>query len=301
LNTTRRLGHRRGDPAGGSARQYALGVSHHARQAALGNRCQLLSEDAGRQAAGLVSYGGALASMSSSTLPACANFTATKLRGPMHPARIALFLLALALSAADVAAAGPALAPERSGCHFSGTTINAGPGGRVFFRSTAEIDRIFLCSYRTGHRTRLGTDDCLNSIEVELTRFSRRFLAVDLLSCGPGGSVSTLDVRRTRDGRRIRRVRAVPAPPFMPGAFMRVTDLVLRGDGALAWIVEIRDTETASPRYQVRTSLRGTGSTLVAEGADIASGSLALGGSTLYWTQAGVPQSTSLGASLAAG
>lgn len=206
-------------------------------------------------------------------------------------------MLSLAVATSDVAAAAPA----RSGCTLSGTTINAGPGGRVFFHSTRETDRIFLCSYRTARRTPLGTDDCFNSIEVELTRFSRRLLAVGLLSCGPGGSVSTIDVRRTRDGRRIRRVRAVPAPPFMPDAFMRLTDLVLRGDGALAWIVEIRDTAAASPRYQVRASLRGTGSTLLTEGADIASGSLALAGSTLYWTQAGAPQSASLEASLAAG
>ena len=225
----------------------------------------------------------------------------TKLREAVRPACVALVMLALALAASNVAAAAPGLAPKRSGCHFSGITIDAGPGGRVFFRSTREIDRIFLCSYRTSRRTRLGTDDCFNSIEVELTRFSRRLLAVGLLSCGPGGSVSTLDVRRTRDGRRIRQLQAVPAPPFMPGALMRVTDLVLRGDGALAWIVEIRDSATTSPRYQVRTSLRGTESTLLAEGADIASGSLALAGSTLYWSQAGAPQSSVLGASLAAG
>jgi hypothetical protein len=212
----------------------------------------------------------------------------------VRPARLALLALALALPATDVAAAAPGLAPGRSGCHFSGTTINAGPGGRVFFRPTREIDRIFLCSYRTSRRTPLGTDDCFNSIEVELTRFSRRLLAVGLVSCGPGGTVSTLDVRRTRDGRRIRRVQAVPAPPFMQGALMRVTDLVLRGDGALAWIVEIRDAATASPRYQVRTSLGGRASMLLAESADIAPGSLALAGSTLYWTQAGAPQSSVL-------
>ena len=227
-------------------------------------------------------------------------YARTKLPDVVRPACLALFTLALALAASDVAAA-PGLAPGRAECHRSGTTIDAGPGGRVFFRSTREIDRISLCSYRTGRRTPLGTDDCFNAIEVELTRFSRRLLAVGLLSCGPGGSVATLDVRRTRDGRRIRRVRGVPAPPFMPGALMRVTDLVLRGDGALAWIVEIRDTATAPPRYQVRTSLAGRASTLLAEGADIAPGSLALARSTLYWTQAGAPQSSVLGTSLAAG
>jgi hypothetical protein len=209
-------------------------------------------------------------------------------------------MLVLGLAASDVAAAAPGSAPGRPGCHLTGTTIDAGPGGRVFIRATREIDRVLLCSYRTGRRTPLGTDDCFNSIEVELTRFSRRLLAVGLLSCGPGGSVATLDVRRTRNGRRIRRVRAVPAPPFLPGALMRLTDLVLRGDGALAWIVETRDTATAPPRYQVRTSLGGSESTLLAEGADIAPGSLALARSTLYWTQAGAPRSSALESALSA-
>jgi hypothetical protein len=218
----------------------------------------------------------------------------------VRSARLVIFTLALTLAASDAAAAAPGLASGRPDCHLSGTTIDAGPGGRVFFRPTREIDRVFLCSYRTGRRTPLGTDDCFNSIEVELTTFSRRLLAVALSSCGSGGSVATLDVRRTRDGRRIRRVRAVPAPPFMPGALIRVTDLVLRDDGALAWIVEIRDTATASPRYQVRTSLGGRASTLLAEGADIAPGSLARARSTLYWTQAGAPRSSTLGTALSA-
>lgn len=172
-------------------------------------------------------------------------------------------------------------------CRTAGTTIDGGPGGRVFARRTDEIDRVFLCSYRTRRRTQIGTDDCLNSVQVDQTRFTRRLLAVDLFSCGPGGAVSTFDVRRTGDGRRIRRVRT----PLIPDAIQNATDMVLRGDGALAWILEIRDTPSAPPRYEVRASVSGTASTLVAAGADIAPGSLARAGSTLYWTQAGAPRS----------
>jgi hypothetical protein len=87
----------------------------------------------------------------------------------------------------------------------------------------------------------------------------------------------------------------------MPGAVSDVTDLVLRGDGALAWIVEIRNTVDSGPRYQVRASLGGTVSTLVSEGGDIVPGSLALAGSTLYWTQAGTPHSTRLPGQVSAG
>jgi hypothetical protein len=44
----------------------------------------------------------------------------------------------------------------------------------------------------------------------------------------------------------------------------------------------------------VRSSLSGGASTVLAEGGDIAAGSLALAGSTLYWTQGGLPRSASL-------
>lgn len=206
----------------------------------------------------------------------------------MLPALSLVGLLVVALSAD-----GPEAANGAPGdCRTAGSTIDAGASARVFTRPTSEIDRIFICSFRTGRRTQIGTDDCLNSIQVDRVRFTRHLVAVDLFSCGPGGAVSTLDVRRARDGVRIRRVPAVPASPFMPGAIINATDLVLRRDGALAWIVEIRDTPSAPPRYQVRGSANGTASTLLAEGADVSPGSLAQGRSVLYWTQAGVPRST---------
>jgi hypothetical protein len=191
-----------------------------------------------------------------------------------------------------VGAAGSAAAPDRAaGCLTSGRTIDAGPGGRVFYRRTRDPDRVYLCSYRTGRRTPIGWDDCFNAAEVQLTRFSRRFLAVDTFSCGPGGTASALDLRRTRDGRRVRRVAAAPSAP---GSLADVTDLVLRGNGTMAWIVERRDSPTAPPRYELRRSGSGASSSVLAQGVDIAPGSLALAGSTLYWTQAGTAHSAPL-------
>lgn len=202
----------------------------------------------------------------------------------------ALLLLALLLLAPG--AGGTEAAAQRSpACVTSGRTIDAGSGGRVFYRPTRDPDRVYLCSYRTGRRTPIGWDDCFNAAEVQLTRFSRRLLAVDTLSCASGGTVSTLDMRRTRDGRRLRRVAAAP---FVPGRLAEVTDLVLRGDGTMAWIVELRDSAMSPPSYELRRSGAGTASALLALGADIAPGSLALAGSTLYWTQAGAPRSAPL-------
>jgi hypothetical protein len=44
----------------------------------------------------------------------------------------------------------------------------------------------------------------------------------------------------------------------------------------------------------VRASVSGRVGRLIAEGADIRARSLALAGSTLYWTQAGAPRSAAL-------
>jgi hypothetical protein len=191
-----------------------------------------------------------------------------------------------------VGAAGSVAAPGRAAsCATTGRTIDAGPAGRVFYRRTRDPDRVYLCSYGTERRTPIGWDDCFNAAEVQLTRFSRRFLAVDTFSCGPGGTASRLDLRRTRDGRRIRRVAAAPS---VPGSLGDVTDLVLRGDGTMAWIVELRDSPTSPPRYELRRSESGSSSSVLAQGGDLAPGSLALAGSTLYWTQAGTPRSAPL-------
>ncbi|MGH9918717.1 MAG: hypothetical protein ACRD6W_07610 [Nitrososphaerales archaeon] len=68
------------------------------------------------------------------------------------------------------------------------------------------------------------------------------------------------------------------------------TAIVVKSDGAVAWIT---DTVQTKDRYQVHT-LDRTGERVLAVGSDIAPHSLALAGSTLYWTQGGKPFSASL-------
>ena len=202
--------------------------------------------------------------------------------------------LLVLLAAAPVAFAATRTGRDRpAGCRSAGHTIDAGPGGRVYFRPTGDPDRVFFCSQRTGRRAALGWDDCSNAAEVQVVRVGRRFLALDLFSCGPGGTASAIDLRRTGDGRRVRRLAATPGPATA-GALADVTDLVLRADGALAWIVELRDSPSSPPRYELRRALRGAAAELVAQGPDIAPGSLALAGSTLYWMQGGTPRSSPL-------
>lgn len=112
-----------------------------------------------------------------------------------------------------------------------------------------------------------------------------------------GGSMfAVVVVRDLRTGRVLHRVPtgtpSVPDPSHVGvGA---VVALVVKSDGAVAWIVENlkRSTETLS-FYEVH-ELEKAGGGVLASGTDIGPRSLALAGSTLYWTQSGKPFSAML-------
>lgn len=67
--------------------------------------------------------------------------------------------------------------------------------------------------------------------------------------------------------------------------------LVVKSDGAVAWIASL--VGEGQHGYEVH-AVDKTGSRLVASGTSIDPRSLALAGSTLYWTQGGVPMSAPL-------
>jgi hypothetical protein len=91
-----------------------------------------------------------------------------------------------------------------------------------------------------------------------------------------------------RSGRVLHRVpTGVTNPPAharFVGAGPTVA-IVVKGDGSVAWIVY---TDQHASEYQVH-ALDKNGERVLATGSDIAPGSLALAGSTLYWTQGGKP------------
>ena len=182
-------------------------------------------------------------------------------------------------------------------------TLDGGPAGQIYVAAgtsqrDGEQDRVYLCSYRSRRRAPIGVDDCFNASGVELTRFAGKLLGIDYSTCTPGGTTASIVVRRTRTGRRLRRVD--PAPDIAlrtDGAVLTVvdvTDLVVRADGALAWIVRVDNPASGPAGYQVRSSSKGTGDQMEAQGDDIAPRSLALAGSTLYWTQGGAARSAAL-------
>lgn len=95
-------------------------------------------------------------------------------------------------------------------------------------------------------------------------------------------------VRDLRTGRVLH--SASVESPEPAEANVQTTAIVVKADGAVAWIVE---TPKSAAEFQLH-ALDSSGSRLVASGSDIAPGSLALAGNTLYWTQGARAMSTTL-------
>jgi len=105
-------------------------------------------------------------------------------------------------------------------------------------------------------------------------------------------------VRDLRTGRVLRREpTGMPVNPGLEENFGvgPVRAIVLKSDGSVAWIADARGAEgrPSEGGYQVHAS-DASGGRLLATGEDIEPDSLALAGSTIYWTQAGRPSSASL-------
>jgi hypothetical protein len=106
-------------------------------------------------------------------------------------------------------------------------------------------------------------------------------------STGPG--VSVIIVRDLRTDKTLHKEDTGSAPKPYP-SIGAATIIVVKSDGAVAWIAKVR---AEAGTYQVH-AVDGSGARLLASGADIEPDSLALAGSTLYWIQDGKPEVATL-------
>lgn len=150
------------------------------------------------------------------------------------------------------------------------------------------------CVY--GHRrpVLLGVDNegCVGSAEscgggVERLTLSGTVAAYE---AGQGADYHVV-ARDLRSGRILRRALAGARPGIGPA-----TAIVTTSSGSLAWIVEVEEeneTTKAPAVYEVRAADK-SGVRVLASGTGIVPSSLALAGSTVYWTQDGKAASTVL-------
>jgi hypothetical protein len=154
--------------------------------------------------------------------------------------------------------------------------------------------RIHGCAY--GHKSFLLGQEVEECSGVPCGGVRRDVLNGPLVAYeeGSGGEATNtylVVVRNLRTGQIIRRLPtgtpAMPRPSWV--GIGPTTAIVIKSDGAVAWIVE-----TGYPtEYQVH-AVDKSGNRVLASGIDIDPSSLALAGSTLYWTQGDQPFSASL-------
>lgn len=192
--------------------------------------------------------------------------------------------VAIAVALAAVTPPAQAAAAPREACFPSGArTLEASTRARVFsLRRRGGARPVFACLYATGRRVRLGDRvECAGQAARDV-HLAGRFVGFIAEFCPtPGGSGTSLGLVDLRRG-PVRLVSGL----FAFGA--GVTDFVLRANGSAAWIEQPEVGAPASAPLRVVKRDAG-GRTLLASGTDIDSSSLALAGSTVYWTQGGVP------------
>ncbi|HEY1360384.1 MAG TPA: hypothetical protein VGF21_18930 [Thermoleophilaceae bacterium] len=158
--------------------------------------------------------------------------------------------------------------------------LNIGDSGEFFPFS-------YACLYSTGKRFELGRnwDDEL----VETPRLTAPYVAWASVGCGNVTCQSAVEVADLRVGKVVKNLPATTGG--LPGNSNRVTDMVLKPNGSLAWIVDI-GSSVGSDRQVV--AVDSAGRRLLDSGGNIDPESLTLSGSTLSWTESGASRSASL-------
>jgi hypothetical protein len=162
---------------------------------------------------------------------------------------------------------------------------------------------VYACAY--GHRlSRLGfSPDCGASSSgcagVEHPVLTGPVVAYESFSIieqrfppGEGKRTFLVVVRDLRSGRVLRQVPTGSSTKPARVGIGPVSALVLKSDGAVGWIAA-NEAGASSGKYEVHAA-DATGARLLASGPGIEPGSLALGGSTLFWARSGQAASSLL-------
>lgn len=213
---------------------------------------------------------------------------------------LVIFVLVALLATVPVSAATHHRAPGE--CTAAHRFLLTADGHAVVYSHNFQV---FGCAVGTGHTYHLGeTPECGQLVhcivpERELMPLAGTVVAYAEEYNGSGllgenyswfvvvrGLRTGRVVHRLPTGVRIQHTRGVGNGP--------ATAIVVKGDGAVAWITNNWEKPgKAPPYYEVHAADRN-GTRLLAGGSDIEPNSLALAGTTLYWTKGGKPLSAPL-------
>ena len=187
--------------------------------------------------------------------------------------------------------------------------VTADPQAEIFEASTPggfpEYLDVFGCAYGRTKAYRLGIPPACGApvcqgVKHELLAGS--IVAYESFFTSEGEGRWYVVVRDLRNGRLLRHLATgVPLKHKLNFAGVGpIVGLVAKPNGSVAWIAE--DFERSAPststseeaRYYDVYASDKSGTRLLASGLNVSPSSLALGGSTVYWTQGGQPTSAVL-------
>ena len=194
-------------------------------------------------------------------------------------------MLVLGSLAATVAIALPEARSARTpACPTTGVTIAANEHIRVYRRGSSKSYTAYACATKTGRVRKLGSFD-LEGGGARLFRIAGTRVAFDDLDCS-GGSAGCIGAVRVVDVKSGARRAAGNAT----GTGI-ARDLELTRTGAVAWT---RAPASGQPDPGEVRKLDADGEVVLDAGPDLDKESLAVSGSTLYWTRGGAPRSAQL-------
>jgi hypothetical protein len=200
----------------------------------------------------------------------------------------ALGTLAVVTLLMTSSAAGARVRPAKdTNCPSGKHALVADAQAEVYETGGGAEREIFACAYAGGRTYALGpkpegTPEGGGGVAPDTVTLTGAVVAYEKFGVRTEGpSYWRVIVRNLRSGRVLHRL------PSMGGF---VWSLVVKSDGSVAWIVNTR----GQPLEYSVVSAGKTGIRTLASGLDVAPSSLALAGSTLYWTQDGKPFSAVL-------
>jgi hypothetical protein len=211
----------------------------------------------------------------------------------------------LALAGASVAASQGAarMAKTRVPCRPAAGTATVAHSARARIFTDAKTGNYYACLYKNGHPRLLST---IEHWEYEMPRFSGSYVAFVAFAESSNAYVGVLNmstgrIRRFREDQEVAPIKLEPsqcpsAVPDCNAVCPQVDSLVLKSDGAVAWIAVNFPAPSPStgvfcgnetpPVTEVRR-YDSRGLRLVGKGAGIEPKSLRLHGSILTWMDEG--------------
>jgi hypothetical protein len=201
--------------------------------------------------------------------------------------------MAIVLAACGSSAAG-------STSHGDGADSSCAPARARVLASDAVAEvfdlsgTVYGCAGQARNSYRLGTSRfCNNADLVGPVALSGSVAAYGVMRCGVDTGEAQVAVRRLTDGKLLHTAEATSHVPG-PEAYQSVGSVVVRTDGAVAWIGAARSIISRRRLVEVHR-LDRRGGAILDQGAGIAASSLRLRGLRLSWTDSGRRRSATLG------